>query len=93
MVSQIYPSEFQLNKAKTFDTEASSLDLHCSFLMIFILPKFTIKVTILFLKLSVSHLYMLIFLVLHPLEIIFLSLSDLLEHLAMLQTSNFALNF
>ena len=30
MVSQIYPSEFQLNKANTSDTEASFLDLHLS---------------------------------------------------------------
>ena len=30
MVSQIYPSELQLNKAKTSDTEAAFLDLHLS---------------------------------------------------------------
>ena len=30
MVSQIYPSEPQLNKAKTSDTEATFLDLHLS---------------------------------------------------------------
>ena len=30
MVSQIYPSELQLNKANTFDTEAAFLDLHLS---------------------------------------------------------------
>ena len=30
MVSQIYPSEVQLNKANTSDTEASFLDLHLS---------------------------------------------------------------
>ena len=34
MVSQIYPSELQLNKANTSDTEAAFLDLHCLFLMI-----------------------------------------------------------
>ena len=28
MISQIYPSEIQLNKANTFDTEAAFLDLH-----------------------------------------------------------------
>ena len=28
MVSQIYPAELQLNKAKTSDTDASFLDLH-----------------------------------------------------------------
>ena len=30
MVSQIYPSELQLNKAVTSDTEAAFLDLHLS---------------------------------------------------------------
>ena len=30
MVSQIYPSELQLNKANTSDTEATLLDLHLS---------------------------------------------------------------
>ena len=30
MVSQIYPSELQMNKAKTSDTEAAFLDLHLS---------------------------------------------------------------
>ena len=30
MVSQIYPSELQLNKTNTSDTEATFLDLHLS---------------------------------------------------------------
>ena len=30
MVSQIFPSEIQLNKANTSDTEAAFLDLHLS---------------------------------------------------------------
>ena len=30
MVSQIYPSELQLNKTNTFDTEVAFLDLHLS---------------------------------------------------------------
>ena len=30
MLSQIYPSELQLNKANTTDTEAAFLDLHLS---------------------------------------------------------------
>ena len=30
IVSQIYPSDLQLNKANTFDTEAALLDLHLS---------------------------------------------------------------
>ena len=31
MISQIYPSELQLNKANTSETEALFLDLHLSF--------------------------------------------------------------
>ena len=34
VVSQIYPSELQLNRARTFDTEAAFLDLHLSCLSI-----------------------------------------------------------
>ena len=56
MVSQIYPSELQLNKANTSDTEALFLDTSiCQFLMILFLPKFLINVTTLILKLSISH--------------------------------------
>ena len=52
MVSQIYPSELQLNKANASDTEAAFSDLHLS---ISFLPKFMINVTTLILKLSISH--------------------------------------
>ena len=45
MVSQIYPSELQVNKANTSDTEAAFLDYICQFLMIFFPPKFMINVT------------------------------------------------
>ena len=57
IVSQIYPSELQLNKANTSDTKAAFLDLHlsCQFLMILFQPKFIINVTTLILKLSISH--------------------------------------
>ena len=34
MVSQIYPSELQLNKANTSDTEAAFLDLHLSIIIV-----------------------------------------------------------
>ena len=56
MVSQIYPSELQLNKANTSDTEAAFLDMYLSkFLMILFLPKFMINVTTLIFKSSISH--------------------------------------
>ena len=54
MVSQIYPSELQLNKAKTSDTEAAFLDLHLSISDDIFLPKFMINVMTLILKLSIS---------------------------------------
>ena len=55
MVSQIYPSKLQLNKANTSDTKAAFLEPICQFLMILFLPKFMINVTTLILKLSISH--------------------------------------
>ena len=50
-VSQIYPSDLQLNKANTSDTEAAFLDLYLSIF----LPKLMINVTTLILKLSISR--------------------------------------
>ena len=55
MVNQIYPSELQLNKAYASDTKAAFLDLHLSISNDIVLPKFTINVTTLILKLSISH--------------------------------------
>ena len=54
MVSQIYRSELQLNKANTSDTEEAFLDLHLSIMILF-LPKFMINMMTLILKLSISH--------------------------------------
>ena len=44
MVNQIYPSELQLYKANTSDTEAPFLDLHLSILTALLHPKFMINV-------------------------------------------------
>ena len=49
MVKQIYPSELQLNKANSSDTEAPFLDLHLPISDVFSLLKFMINVTILIL--------------------------------------------
>ena len=51
-----------------------------------------INVTTLILKLSISHFKMVMFLVLHPIESIFLNSFVLLEHLALLLTSTLAIN-
>ena len=55
MVSQIYPSELQLHKTNTSDTDATFLDLHLSISNDIVLPKFLINVATLILKLSISR--------------------------------------
>ena len=55
LVSQIYPSELQLNKANTFDTEAAFLDLHLSISNDIVSNKICDKRGDLILKLSISH--------------------------------------
>ena len=55
MVSQIYPSELQLNKANTSDTEAAFLDLYLSISNDIVSTKFMINVTTLILKWKISH--------------------------------------
>ena len=54
MVSPIYPSELQLNKANTSDTKATFLDLHLSISNDIVLPKCMINVTTSIFKLSIS---------------------------------------
>ena len=51
MVDRIYPTELQLNRANSYDTEAPFLDLNLCilFLMVRFPPKFMINVTILIL--------------------------------------------
>ena len=92
MVSQIYPSELQLDKTNTSDTEAAFFTCICQFLMILFLPKFMINVTTLILKLSISHFLTVMFLALISMESISLNSFALLEHLAMLLTSTLAIN-
>ena len=73
------------------DTEAAFLNLHLSISNDIFLPKFIINVTILFLKLSISHVKMVMFLALHPMESISLNLFVKLEHLAILLTLTLAI--
>ena len=54
-VSQIYPSELQLNKANTSDTEAAFLDLHLSNSNDMVSTKIYDKRDYFILKLSISH--------------------------------------
>ena len=55
MVIQIYPSELQLNKANTSDTEAAFVDLHLSIIYNIVSTKFYNKRDDFDLKLSISH--------------------------------------
>ena len=87
MVNQIYPSEFQLIKANTPDTGCSFLDLHLFISNDIVSTKIYDK------RDDISHFEMAIFLDLHLMEFIFVNSSDLLENLAMLQTSPLAIQF
>ena len=55
MLSQIYPSELQLNEVNTSGTEAAFLDSHLSISNDNVFTKCMINVTTLVLKLSISH--------------------------------------
>ena len=86
MVSQIYPSELQLNKANTSDAEATFLDFDIVSTKIygkrddfdFEIVKFRFKT--------------MMFVALNPMESISLNSFVLLENLAMLLTSTLAIN-
>ena len=55
MISQIYPSELQFNKANTSDTKAACLDLHLSISSDIVSTKIYDNPSILILKLTISH--------------------------------------
>ena len=55
MVSQIYPSELQLNKVNASDTKAAFLDLHLSISNDIVATKIYDKRDDFILKLSISH--------------------------------------
>ena len=90
MVSQIYPSELQLNKANTSDTEAAFLDLHLSFPNDIVSTKIYDKRDDFDFEIVNFPFKIVMFLALHPIESI--SLLVLLEHLAMLLTSTLTIN-
>ena len=93
MISQIYPSELQVNKANTSDTKAAFLDLHLSI-------SYDIVSFKIYDKRDDFDFEMVIFpflngdvpLSLHPMESISLNSFVLLEHLAMLLTSTLTIN-
>ena len=91
MVSQIYPSELQLNKANASDTEAAFLDLHLSTSNDIVSTKIYDKRDDFDFEI-VNFPFFLMFLVLHPMESISHNSFVLLEHLAILLTSTNAIN-
>ena len=88
MVRKINPAELHLNKANTSNTEASFLDLHLFISNNIISTKIYEKCDNFDFEIVNFSCEMVVFLALHPLELIFLNSSDLLEHLAMLLTSD-----
>ena len=91
MVSQIYPSELQLNKAYTSDTEATFLDLHLSISNDIVSTKIYDKRDDFDFEIVNFPFLMVMFLSLHPIESISLNSLVLLKHLAMLLTSTLAI--
>ena len=92
MVSHIYPSELQLNKANTSDTEATFLDLHLSISNDIVSTKTNDKRDDFDFEIVNFPFWMVVFLALHPMESISLNSFVLLEHLAMLLTSTLVIN-
>ena len=92
MVSQICPSELQLNKVNTSDTEAAFLDLHLSISNDIVSTKIYDKRDDFEFEIVNFPFLDRMFLVLHPMESISLNSFVLLEHLAMLLASTLAIN-
>ena len=92
MVSQIYPSELQLNKANTSDTEVAFIDLHLSISNDIVPTKIYDKRDDFDFEIVNFPFQMVMFLALHPMESISINSLVLLEHLAMLLTSTLAVN-
>ena len=87
MVGQIYPTELQLNKANSSDTEAPFLDLNLSITNGIVSSEIYDKRDDFNFEIEISPFLMKMFLALLPMVYIFLSLFVLLECVLMLMTS------
>ena len=87
MVGQIYPAELQLNKENTSDTEASVLDLQLLISNDIVSTKINDYRDSFDFEIVTFPFMMVMFLALHPMELIFLNSSSWLENLALLLTS------
>ena len=92
MVSQIYPSELQLNKANSSDTEAEFLDSPLSISYDIVSTKIYDKRDIFDFEIVNFPFLDVMFLAIHPMECISLKSFVLLEHLDILLNSTFAIN-
>ena len=92
MVGQIYPSELQLNKANTSDSEAAFFDLRLSFSKDIVSTKIYDKRDDFDFEIVNFSFLDGDFLALHPIESISLNSFVLLEHLALLLTSTLTIN-
>ena len=92
MVGQIYPSELELNKTNTSDTEAAFLDLHLSISNDIVSTKIYDKRLDFDFEIVNFPFLDVMFLALHHMESISLNSFVLLEHLAMLLTLTLAIN-
>ena len=93
MVSQIYLSDLQLNRANTSDTEVAILDLHLSISNDIVSIKIHDKRDDFDFENVNFPFLMAMLLALHPMKSISLNLFVLLEHLVMLLTSTLAIKF
>ena len=94
MISQIYPSELQLNRANTSDIDAMFLDLHLSISYDIVSTKIYNKCDDFDFEIVNFPFKMVMFLSLHPMESTYLKVLNsfiLLGHLAMLLTSTLSL--
>ena len=86
MVSQIYPSQFQLNNDNTSDTESAFLDMHLSISNDNFSTKIYDKRDDFDFEIVNFTFLMVMFLAPHPMESLSLKSFVLLQHLAMLLT-------
>ena len=92
MVSQIYPSELQLYKVNTSDTEVAFLDLHLSISNDNVSTKIYDKRDDFVFECIRLRFKMVMFLALHPMNSTSLDSFVLLEDLAMLLNSTLVIN-
>ena len=92
MVSQIYPSELQLNKVNTSDTKAAFLDLHLSIVNDTVSTKIYDKCDDFDFEIVDSPFQLVMFVALQPKESMSLNSFISLEPRAMLLTSSLAIN-